>query len=881
MNVYYLRFAFLAIVLFLTGCIDDDNDSPADTTPPTVSVTTSNDLFYADATLTLTATAVDDVAVDEVVFLQDGQEIGQASEAPYTFDVALTEAQNGTHFYAARAVDSSGNERTSTGAEVLVDIGNKFFGTAPDVYPADYDDLLTYFDQLTPGNGGKWGTVEATQDTMDWTSLDTAYNFARDNGLLFKFHTLIWGQQQPGWMDDDTLTDEEKLAQIDEWMTEIATRYPDLEMIDVVNEPLHAPPAYKDALGGDGDTGWDWVITSFQMARQHFPNAKLLLNDYQILHLEQFTADYLEIINLLNDRGLIDGIGVQAHFLEQTQASMVQTNLDTLAETRLPIYVSEFDLDIANDALHANRMRDLFTVFWDHPQVAGITHWGHLQGYMWRTNGYLLLSDHSTRVGMDWMLCYMSGGTNCDALVPTYVPAGWHGDEYGLTLEAESYDEGEGLVALGNVVAYTNNGDWIAFRGVEFQVGWDQLWVTYAKGNDDGYEASISIHLGSLDNDPVETIVLPPTGGWGNSSVIELDGLDWLPRTDTQDVFIRFNVDPQSEAVANLDSIKIGKPRPAGGNLVDDSSFEGATLPSGWGNWWQGGTLLELSTTEAFTGSQSLHASNRTDNSYPSFTLTTLVSAGTTYTVSAQVMHTGAANDTLRLAAVVSCTAATEPAGHNAYPWIQSIDNVAPNTWTQLSGTLEIPAGCEVTESRIYFEGTANAADLYIDDVQVIPPASDLVADGGFEGATLAAGWGDWWQGDTALELSTAQAFTGSQSLHASNRTDNSYPSFTLTTLVSAGTTYTASAQVMHTGVANDTLRMAAVVSCTAATEPAGHNAYPWIQSIDNVVPNTWTQLTGTLEIPAGCEVTESRIYFEGTANAADLYIDDVSVVAN
>ena len=86
------------------------------------------------------------------------------------------------------------------------------------------------------------------------------------------------------------------------------------------------------------------------------------------------------------------------------------------------------------------------------------------------------------------------GGDTCT--VPEYVPAGWTGNEFGLTLEAEQYDEGEGVLALGNVVAYTDVGDWIAFKGVKFQQGWDTFWVNYSKGNTDA--GSISIHIDIL-----------------------------------------------------------------------------------------------------------------------------------------------------------------------------------------------------------------------------------------------------------------------------------------------------------------------------------------------------------------------------------------------
>ena len=56
----------------------------------------------------------------------------------------------------------------------------------------------------------------------------------------------------------------------------------------------------------DGATGWDWVITSFQLARQAFPNAKLLINEYGTENDANARNQYLNIINLLKARGLID-----------------------------------------------------------------------------------------------------------------------------------------------------------------------------------------------------------------------------------------------------------------------------------------------------------------------------------------------------------------------------------------------------------------------------------------------------------------------------------------------------------------------------------------------------------------------------------------------
>src|SRR4051812_16860142 len=76
---------------------------------------------------------------------------------------------------------------------------DKFLGNANDYSTAYFP---KYFNQLIPENAGKWGSAAGTTRTaaMRWTALDQAYNFAKTNNLLFNFHILLWGNQQPTWM---------------------------------------------------------------------------------------------------------------------------------------------------------------------------------------------------------------------------------------------------------------------------------------------------------------------------------------------------------------------------------------------------------------------------------------------------------------------------------------------------------------------------------------------------------------------------------------------------------------------------------------------------------------------------------------------------------
>jgi len=187
----------------------------------------------------------------------------------------------------------------------------KFLGGSSS-YPV-WANFNRYWNQITPGNDGKWGPVEGTRGGFSWTNLDAIYNYATANGLLFKEHALVWGNQQPSWITG--LDSAQQRDEIAKWIDTVAQRYGYTGLVDVVNEPFHAPPSYKDALGGDGATGWDWVITAFQLARQaYFPGVKLLLNEYNILHDNSATTNYINLITLLKDRGLIDGVGIQGHY---------------------------------------------------------------------------------------------------------------------------------------------------------------------------------------------------------------------------------------------------------------------------------------------------------------------------------------------------------------------------------------------------------------------------------------------------------------------------------------------------------------------------------------------------------------------------------------
>lgn len=264
-------------------------------------------------------------------------------------------------------------------------------------------DFANYWDQITCENEGKWSSAEPQRDQMNWSGIDRAYNYAKQHGMPYKQHTFVWGSQYPNWMNN--ISASEQKAEVEEWIRSYCQRYPDTQMIDVVNEPDHKTPPWSGAIGGRGATGHDWIIWSFEKARQYCPDATLILNDYNVLRWD--TDNFVSIAKKVKARGLLDAVGCQAHGLESQSFSELQSNFNKVKSIGVPIYISEYDVDIADDNRQRQVMSQQFPLFYEDPQVAGITLWGYIYGQTWIANSGLIRNG-SPRPAMNWLMDYLS-----------------------------------------------------------------------------------------------------------------------------------------------------------------------------------------------------------------------------------------------------------------------------------------------------------------------------------------------------------------------------------------------------------------------------------------------------------------------------------------
>jgi hypothetical protein len=157
-----------------------------------------------------------------------------------------------------------------------------------------------------------------------------------------------------------------------------------------------------------------------------------------------------------------------------------------------------------------------------------------------------------------------------------------------------------------------------------------------------------------------------------------------------------------------LDNVSARAPVVA--NALSDGTFE-----SGVGSWFSWDGTLATTNARAHGGSQSAALTNRTGNGPIARSLTSLVTPGKSYALSAWTSIGGAATADVNLTSKIECQGASAN-----YAWLAAPVAVADGAWVKLAGTLTVP-DCALADLLIYAEGPGAGIDLYLDDVTLAP----------------------------------------------------------------------------------------------------------------------------------------------------------------
>ena len=333
----------------------------------------------------------------------------------------------------------------------LADGGAKFVGNIT-TSGQIRSDMGTYWNQITPENGCKWGSIHSLSNGNSGTSkfawdnydkCEGAYKWAKEKPgeRHFKFHALVWGSQYPNFLckkKNPGITVELTKQYITEWFDAVAAKFPDLEYIDVVNEAIWAGDNYHsgygkpaagaegrstddtecggsyiiEALGGDrvvnGKHQYDFITTAFKMARERWPKAVLIYNDYNTLSWQM--NEGIELVQTILKNGApVDAYGQQAHDCKGMSKADFESKMTTIHQkTGLPLLVSEYDIGEADDNKQKNDYANQIPFMWETPWVAGITIWGYINGATWAANTGIIEKDGRKRAAMTWLEDYFA-----------------------------------------------------------------------------------------------------------------------------------------------------------------------------------------------------------------------------------------------------------------------------------------------------------------------------------------------------------------------------------------------------------------------------------------------------------------------------------------
>ena len=181
--------------------------------------------------------------------------------------------------------------------------------------------------------------MEPEQGKVNYQVVDGILKWTEENNIPLRGHNLFWGIEkfvQP-WLKE--LSDEELRRTLQRRAETITSKYKGrFAEYDLNNEMIHGN-YYEDRLGPE--------ITKLmaQWAHNGDPDAKLWLNDYDILTGNRL-ADYMAHIRKLLSQGVpIAGIGVQGHLhAESFDRDALRQALDSLAVFNLPVRITEFNI---------------------------------------------------------------------------------------------------------------------------------------------------------------------------------------------------------------------------------------------------------------------------------------------------------------------------------------------------------------------------------------------------------------------------------------------------------------------------------------------------------------------------------------------------------
>jgi endo-1,4-beta-xylanase len=746
--------------------------------------------------------------------------------------------------------------------------------------------LASQFTYVTPENEMKWGSLQPLDaNSWDFTKADSIVAAADAAKQAVKGHTLIWHNQLPTFVND-SLSKRELARLIERHIERTVKRYRrEVDAWDVVNEAIADDGTLRDSVFSR-KLGDSFIADAFETAHDVDSDARLYYNDYGIETVNAKSDAVYAMVRKLRKHGApIDGVGFQMHVDARFAPSVADlvANFRRFADLGLNVVISEMDVRVAGLAgtTRADKLAAEQQIY--HRIVAAcmavsrckeLTTWGFTDRYSWIDATF----------GADDPLPFDDNYARKPAyygMVDAFVGLAPDAPGAAINLVANgSFESGtDGFSGFGSPApvlatkAHSGkasgraSGRTATWQGPAYdlsglvQPGWEydtSVFARVAGAASDAVRSTLKVSCAGQSDQFIPVAAATATSG----SWVELAGRVSVPFC-TLGSAVLYVEGPASGVDVLIDDMKV-RPRgePLGNNVIANSGFE--TDASGW--FATGGTLA-VSTAQAHGGARSGLVSSRTATwNGPSYNLLPGVTSGATYRLDAFVRVLGSSAEPASLTVKSVCNGTT-----TFTPVVSGTATDA--SWVELTGSYLVP-NCALTELSVYAEGPAPGVGLYIDDVAVQqrlsvpivqpPPSFNLLANGGME--LSSSGWQAF---GATLVRSSAKVHSGAFAAQSTGRSATWMgPSVFLPT---GEGSYSVQAFALQDSTSSLDLVLSGSLTCN------GVQTFPTIAT-RSAAGGEWVDMSGTLDVPAGCTSVQLYVQQNGGAAFPDLYLDDVAV---
>jgi endo-1,4-beta-xylanase len=293
-----------------------------------------------------------------------------------------------------------------------------------------------HFNSTVCENEMKWTALESSEGNFQYTQANAMVNAARSNGMLVRGHVLVWFDQTPDWVFQNSsggqASKQQLLDRMRNHITKVMKEFKGrVYAWDVVNEAVVGYDKNNQDVGEDLGSlarwgyrnskwyqiaGEDYIFEAFKAARAADPDAKLFYNDFWN-YLDGKREFIISIVKKLKDQNLIDGIGLQYHLnISPAQEKMnnqtiyqtvenLEKEIREYAALGLDVHITELDISIytrdytSDDQSHwytgndlneeyqnklAARYKEIFDMFRENAdKIKNVTLWGIADDNTW------------------------------------------------------------------------------------------------------------------------------------------------------------------------------------------------------------------------------------------------------------------------------------------------------------------------------------------------------------------------------------------------------------------------------------------------------------------------------------------------------------------